>query len=53
MNNNNTDNAADDANTVIPTYFMYFANSPNGNGGNRNVLDLTGNTQVIEDNHIG
>ena len=53
MNNNNTDNAADDVNTVIPIAPMYDANSSNGKSGNWNVLDLTGNTQVIEDNHIG
>ena len=53
MNNNNTANAADDANTVIPIAPMYDANAFNGNGGNRNVLGLTGNTQVIGDNHIG
>ena len=52
MNNNITANAADDVNTVIPIAPMYYANSSHGNGGNRNVLDLTGNTQVIEDNHI-
>ena len=53
INSNNTYKSADDANTVIPIAPMYDANSFNGNGGNRNVLDLTGNTQVIEDNHIG
>ena len=53
MNNNQTDNAADDANTVIPNTPMYDENAPTGNGGNLNLLGLTGNTQVIEDNHIG
>ena len=53
MNNNNTDNTPDDTNTVIPIAPMYDANAFNGNGGNRNVFGLTGNTQVIEDNHIG
>ena len=53
MNNNNASSAYDGANTVIPIAPMYYANSSNGNGGNRNVLGLTGNTQVIEDNHIG
>ena len=52
MNNNITANAADDVNTVIPIAPMYYANSSNGKSGNRNVLGLTGNTQVIEDNHI-
>ena len=52
MNNNNTYNADDDDNTVIPISTMYYANASNGNGGNYNILDLTGNTQVIEDNHI-
>ena len=32
---------------------MYDTNASNGNVGNRNILDLTGNTQVIEDNYIG
>ena len=52
-NNNNTANEADDANTVITIDPTYDANASNVNGGNRNILDLTGNTQVIEDNHIG
>ena len=52
MNNNNTYNADDDYNTVIPISTMYYANASNGNGGNYNILDLTGNTQVIEDNQI-
>ena len=51
-NDNNTTNAADGANTAIPIAPMYDANASNDNGGNRNVLDLTDNTQVIEDNHI-
>ena len=53
MNNNNTDNASDDVNTVIPISHMYDANSSNVNSSNWNVLDLIGNTQVIEENHIG
>ena len=32
---------------------MYDANYSNVNDGNRNVLGLTGNKQVIEDNKIG
>ena len=52
-NNNNTANEADDANTVITIDPTYDANASNVNGGNRNILDLTGNTQVIEDNNIG
>ena len=42
-NNNNTTNAADDANTIIPIAPMYDTNASNGNGGKRNVLDLTFN----------
>ena len=53
INNNNTSNAADDANTSIPIAPTYDTNAYNGIGGNRNVLDLTGNTQMIEYNHIG
>ena len=53
MNNNNTASTADNTNTVIPVTPMYDDNASNGNCGNRNGLDLTGNTQVIEDNHIG
>ena len=53
MNNNNTANYADDANTGIPITAEYDANASHGNGGNWNVLDLTCNTQVTEDNHIG
>ena len=34
MNNNNTYNADDDDNTVIPISTMYYANASNGNGGN-------------------
>ena len=44
MNNNKTSNSSDDANTVIPIAPMYYANASNGNGGNQDVLDLTGNT---------
>ena len=53
MSNNNTANADNDANTVIPSTPMYVSNTSNGNGGNMNVLYLTVNTWVIEDNHIG
>ena len=53
MNNNNTANDADDPNTFVSITPMYYDNAYNGNGGNRNVLGLTGNTQVIGDNHIG
>ena len=53
MNNNKTENSAHYANTVIPIAPMYDGNASNGNGGNRNFLDLTGNTQVVEGNHIG
>ena len=53
MNNNNTANDADDPNTFVSITPMYYDNAYNGNGGNRNVLGLTGNTQVIEDNNIG
>ena len=53
MNNNHTDNATDDANTVITISPMYDVNASNGNCGNQNVLYLTVNTQVIGDNHIG
>ena len=52
MNNNNTENASDDVNTVLSIAPMYDSNSSNGNGGNQNVFNLTGNIQVIEDNHI-
>ena len=44
MNNNKTSKASDDANTVIPIDPMYYANASNVNGGNQDVLDLTGNT---------
>ena len=53
MNNNKTSNSADDSNTVIPIAPMYYSNASNVNGGNQDVLYLTGNTKVIEDNHIG
>ena len=53
MNSNNTFNATDNANTGISIAPTDDANASNGNVGDRNVLDLTGNTQVIEDNHIG
>ena len=53
MNNNNTSNDADDANTLIPIAPMYDANASNGNGGNQKVLDLTDNIYVIEYNHFG
>ena len=53
MNNNNTSNDADDANTLIPIAPMYDANASNGNGGNKKVLDLTDNIYVIEYNHFG
>ena len=53
MNSNNSANSADDANTAISIAPMYDTNASNGNGGNQNVLGLTGNTHVIEDNHIG
>ena len=46
-NNNNTANEADDANTVITIDPTYDANASNVNDGNRNILYLTGNTQVI------
>ena len=51
MKNSNTVNYFD-ANNSIPIASVYAANASNGNGGNRNVLYLTGNTQVIEYNHI-
>ena len=53
INNKHTANADDDANTVISIATMYDLNASNGNGGDRNVLYLTGNSQVIEENHIG
>ena len=53
INNNNTANDVDDENTVISISPNYDANASNGNGGNRNVLNLTGDTQEIESNHIG
>ena len=53
MNNNNTSNVSDDANTFIPIALTYDADSSNGNGGHWNVLGLTGNTELIEYNHIG
>ena len=52
MNNNNSANAVDDANTYVLIAPNYDANAYNGNGGNRKVLDLSGNPQVIEENHI-
>ena len=52
MNNNNTVNVSDDVNAFISMAPTYDVNAFNGNGGNRKVLDLTGYTQVIEDNHI-
>ena len=53
INTNNTTEDADDANTIIPIAPMYDGNYSNGNGCNWNVLDLTGNTKVIEENQIG
>ena len=53
MNNNNTPNSAYDTNTVISIAPTYDSNASNGNGGNWNVLYLTSNTQMIEDNNIG
>ena len=53
MNNNKTASTADGTNTVISIAPTYDANGFNGNGGNQNFVDLTSNTQVIEDNHIG
>ena len=44
INNNNTANASDDSSAVIYIAPTYDANSSNGNGGNRNIFDLTGNT---------
>ena len=52
MNYNNTSNVDDDANNFIHIAPTCDENATNGNGGNRNVLNLTGNTQVIKDNHI-
>ena len=53
MNNNNTSNATGGANNIISNVPTYDDNASNGDGGNQNVLDLTGNTQMIEDIHIG
>ena len=53
MNNKITANSTDDATTVIIIDPMYDANASNGNGGNRIVLGLTVNTQVIKYNPIG
>ena len=53
MNHNNTANAAHDVNNVIYIAPTYDSNASNGNGGNWNVLYLTSNTQMIEDNNIG
>ena len=53
MNNINNDNADYDANNIISIAPMYYADASNGNGGNRNVLNLIDNNQVIEENHIG
>ena len=49
----NNANDDDDVNTIISIAPKYDANVFNDNGYNQNVLDLTGNTQIIEDNHIG
>ena len=53
MNNTNTANATDDVKNVIPIVPMYYYNVSNVSGGNQNVVDLTDDIQVIEDNQIG